>query len=280
MKQTEEVEKHNQNLMNNYKKELEIANAKKGGKKPKVPKLKKLPNSRLSRVSAALKTLGLEPLQSPSLWAEYANRASIITHFVYKENPGDEAVPPKRILGIGNFNMLFTGDAFEAGRNESINTPGRQYAFESNWVPHSVSDFSNHVADGNLLAWLWKQGLFKSLRVDVLKLPHHGSSVTTAFSFFRQVSASVYLISACASIHNHPRAEALKAIVATVLQEDGPARPPSEFSRRGNTNGKCCISKVSRQCFKVEGPLLIHATCTEEAPETRLHDECSQVSRG
>ncbi|KAL7916881.1 hypothetical protein GGI35DRAFT_486029 [Trichoderma velutinum] len=111
--------------------------------------------------------------------------------------------------------MLFTGDAFEAGHNESIITPDRRYEFESNWAPHSTSDFSNHVADGNLLAWLWKQNLFTSLRVDVLKLPHHGSSVTTAFSFFRQVSASVYLISACTSIHNHPRAEARKAIVAT-----------------------------------------------------------------
>lgn len=197
-------------------------------------------------MSDALQTLGLEALQNPKLWAEYANRASIITHFVYKEKPWDEAVPPKRTPGTGNFNMLFTGDAFEAGRDESINTPDRRYEFESNWVPHSASDFSNHIADGNLLAWLWKQNLFTSLRVDVLKLPHHGSSVTTAFSFFRQVSASVYLISASAAIHNHPRAEALKAIVATVLQEDGPARPPSEFSRKGNKrSGKDCISKAS-----------------------------------
>lgn len=66
-----------------------------------------------------------------------------------------------------------------------------------------------------------------ALRVDVLKVPHHGSSVTTNSSFYRNVSASVYLISGAANPHGHPRAETMASIISTILLEDGGALAPN-----------------------------------------------------
>ena len=124
--------------------------------------------------------------------------------------------------------MLFTGDAFEAGLNETTINASRKFDSMSMVTPRTL-DTSLHDPDGNILAWLWKQELLISFKIDVLKVPHHGSSVTTSLNFYRYVSASVYLISAAASLHNHPRAETIQVIMATILQEDGPAKPPKDY---------------------------------------------------
>lgn len=177
--------------------------------------------------------LGWVRHKKPGLWAEYANRASIISHFVYCEQPDPNYVNPSRRPGIGDFNMLFTGDAFEAGRNEVPYTNERKFQYGS--LQPTVARRERYPGtkeyrpDGNIMGWLWGQSLVTSLRIDVLKVPHHGSSRTTNSSFFRNISASVYLISGAATIHGHPRAETLETIISTILREDGGARPPNQY---------------------------------------------------
>jgi hypothetical protein len=51
---------------------------------------------------------------------------------------------------------------------------------------------------------------------DVLKVPHHGSQVTTEPILFYHVSASVYLISGSSPTHGHPTVQLLDMIVKSV----------------------------------------------------------------
>jgi hypothetical protein len=184
-----------------------------------------------------MKLLKVKRLDSRD-WSKYANRASILTHFVYTESTDENYTNTARRAGTGDFNMLFTGDAFEAGLDETTITKDRKFDLSSVHTTRSVSDFSLHVSDGNILSWLWKQNLLESFRIDVLKVPHHGSSTTTSPSFYRFVSASVYLISASATLHNHPRAETLQAILATIIREDGHAKAPKEYYRDSDTTAE------------------------------------------
>ncbi|KAK6344932.1 hypothetical protein TWF718_006882 [Orbilia javanica] len=164
-------------------------------------------------------------------WAQAANRSSLITHFCFdaRTNGGDGRPV--------EFDMLFTGDAFEIGAGESQPYPNhlrpapKDYQYPLAYKPHTIERNVNSTGnpDGNMLTWLFQNSKFKSLRVGVLKLPHHGSSNTTNAIFYKFVSASVYLVSGAHSPHGHPRPETLQAIISTILSEDGPAKPPSKY---------------------------------------------------
>lgn len=164
-------------------------------------------------------------------WGHAANRASLITHFRF------EALTRGGYGPQVDFDMLFTGDAFEIGAGESqpyaphLRPGHNDFQIPSAVRPRTIEKqpglFSN--PDGNLLSWLWQNGNLRSMRVGVLKLPHHGSSNTTNALFYRLVSASIYLISGANVPHGHPRPETLQSIINTIMEEDGPARPPSDF---------------------------------------------------
>jgi len=97
--------------------------------------------------------------------------------------------------------MLFTGDAFEltngiekminwndARKLTADNTTLTQFGFSTK--PQMIS------SNGNLMHWLsGDETTNQKIHVDVLKVPHHGSQVTTEPILFYHVSASVYLIS-------------------------------------------------------------------------------------
>lgn len=59
-----------------------------------------------------------------------------------------------------------------------------------------------------------------SLRVDVLKLPHHGSSNNMESDFFERIVADHYVISADGERHHHPNEETLEALVASRQPSD------------------------------------------------------------
>lgn len=85
---------------------------------------------------------------------------------------------------------------------------------------------------GDLMNWLsGEQDMNQRINVDVLKLPHHGSRVTTDPSFFYFVTAKVYLISRSLQAHAHPAFSTLKAMVRYTLSKDGrmAAKAPSKY---------------------------------------------------
>ncbi|MCJ1370620.1 hypothetical protein MMC20_001833 [Loxospora ochrophaea] len=102
------------------------------------------------------------------------NRASIITIF------NREDLGPKDIKGI---KMLFTGDAYDRNCD----------------VRKTVTSFSG--------------GKPPIVAVGLLKVPHHGSNVTSDTSFYELVRAEVYLVCAAHRIHGNPKFSSLKAIV-------------------------------------------------------------------
>ncbi|KAF3309341.1 hypothetical protein TWF173_011187 [Orbilia oligospora] len=175
-----------------------------------------------------------------SRWSEYANRASIISYFTYDaesfltDDPGsfviksDGTQPPRK---PGQFDMLFTGDAFELDKVETQahNRQKDNIKLDDKDPNYSYPDFPMTPPDGNILNWLWRQNRLQATRVGVLKVPHHGSSTTTGATFYRMVTASVYLISA-GTKHGHPRAETIETILKAVIQEDGKAEAPDNFN--------------------------------------------------
>lgn len=167
----------------------------------------------------------------PGQWGHAANRASVITHFRFDATRNENRV---------KFDMLFTGDAFELGSNDSqpyaphLRPSRRSFAQQSvartRTIEKSDSVISN--PNGNILSWLIQNHGLGSMRVGVLKLPHHGSSNTTGSTFYSLVSASVYLISGSNSPHGHPRPETLQSIVDTIVREDGNAKAPKNFQSK------------------------------------------------
>ncbi|RBR11760.1 hypothetical protein FVER53590_30392 [Fusarium verticillioides] len=106
--------------------------------------------------------------------------------------------------------MLFTGDAFEL--DKGIEKMG-------NWNKARRDTFDNKTLEdynvkrireaksspGNIMNWLsGDEKTNQKIHVDVFKVPHHGSQVTTEPTFFRHVTASVYLISGSSKSHGHP----------------------------------------------------------------------------
>ncbi|KAK6529343.1 hypothetical protein TWF281_008519 [Arthrobotrys megalospora] len=176
------------------------------------------------------------PRSKPQNWAHYANRASIITHFICDDDYGSNQNPQSFILTSedpdpsrrpGTFEMLFTGDAFEWDKFEKEYYDEQKMA-KGRGPLQFFPDLPMMPPDGNLVNWLWRQNRLRPTRVGVLKVPHHGSSDTTGATFFRTVTASVYLISA-GTKHGHPRAETLETILKAIVQEDGSAEPPENF---------------------------------------------------
>ncbi|KAF3184075.1 hypothetical protein EYR41_010433 [Orbilia oligospora] len=183
---------------------------------------------------------GVGKSKEHSRWSEYANRASIISYFTYDaesfltDDPGsfviksDGTQPPRK---PGQFDMLFTGDAFELDKVETQAYNRQKANIKLNDKSPSYPDFPMTPPDGNILNWLWRQNRLQATRVGVLKVPHHGSSITTGATFFRMVTASVYLISA-GTKHGHPRAETIETILKAVIQEDGKAEVPENFNSK------------------------------------------------
>ncbi|KAI9150014.1 hypothetical protein HJFPF1_09764 [Paramyrothecium foliicola] len=122
------------------------------------------------------------------------NRSSIVTIFNRTQSSEDNTVD--------TFSMLFTGDAFDQG-----------------------CDLRSTLA-------AWKedpnkfQGQFAEINVDVLKVPHHGSSKTTEAAFYHTVKAQVYLISGAVMPSKHPAWNTLLAIVAGFKGKTRPHRKP------------------------------------------------------
>ncbi|KAH6651289.1 hypothetical protein F5144DRAFT_559036 [Chaetomium tenue] len=127
------------------------------------------------------------------------NRASIVTIF---NRPSRHL--PKGYDPEGGFRMLFTGDAYDQG------------------------------CDIRRTIYSWQQTKpLPPLWLSVLKIPHHGSSVTAYSDFYEFVRAEVYII--CAN-HEHtsanPRYSSLRAIIQG-FSTSGPndfyrARPSGE----------------------------------------------------
>lgn len=189
-------------------------------------------------------------LRGSESWSEYTNRASILAQFIYDDKKEDDKQPS---ADVGSkFSMLFTGDAFEQGQDETTyghNARVSTRTVETTQFAHPNKDPSPLAQpDGSLLSWLWRQNYFTSYRVDVLKVPHHGSSTTTSASFYQFVSASIYLISCSASLHRHPRPETIQAILATILREDGPVtkNEPKNFRSKSNNNDQ--LRPISQVC--------------------------------
>ena len=188
-----------------------------------------------NRDDKATKLVNKAARRHPS-WGHAANRASLVTHFQF------DAQTPEGNGYRKKFDMLFTGDAFEIGAGESqpyaphLRPTNKDFAYPSAVRPKTIEMQSGLFAnpDGNLLSWLWQNGHFNSMRVGVLKVPHHGSSNTTNALFYRLVSASVYLISGANKPHGHPRPETLQAIIDTIMKEDGPATPPKDYCSVGS----------------------------------------------
>ena len=99
------------------------------------------------------------------------NRASVVTVFGRREK---------------NFDMLFTGDAYDQEAD----------------IIHSIA--------------MWKEGLVSGtalFKFNVMKIPHHGSARTTHAQFYQAVRADVYIVCAQHSTHGNPRVSSLQAIV-------------------------------------------------------------------
>ena len=210
--------------------------------------------------------------ERPRCWGEYANRSSIINYWIYREPHGEyvDMVTNKEeakkddeaLVKSEEFTMLFTGDAFELGQGETGYSPYNKirgpvaqpkYGFENgniflNSQFGRTTDIEGFRAkpEGNLLNWMYRNDNLLSKRVDVLKIPHHGSSTTTNALFYRLVTASIYLISASSNKHRHPRPETMETIIGAILYEDGAARAPKEFkSQDSQASGKDPILWVS-----------------------------------
>ena len=197
----------------------------------------------------------------PRNWGEYANRCSVINHWIYRERLSAEMeIESQPAFGPEEFTMLFTGDAFELGQGETayraqtkINRPQESIYSVTDAIialmgrsgqTQDLAGF-NAKPDGNLLTWLYRQRRLSSYRVDVLKVPHHGSATTTNAYFYRFVTASVYLFSASSNGHGHPSPETMDTIIGALLQEDGPASAPKEFKSDASDANATPILHVS-----------------------------------
>lgn len=121
---------------------------------------------------------------------------------------------------------MFTGDAFEltngiekmtnwndARKLTADNTTLTQFGFSTK--PQMI------ISNGNLMHWLsGDETTDQKIHVDVLKVPHHGSQVTTEPILFYHVSASVYLISGSSPTHDHPTVQLLDMIVKSAWEEE------------------------------------------------------------
>ncbi|KAF2733275.1 hypothetical protein EJ04DRAFT_565196 [Polyplosphaeria fusca] len=193
-------------------------------------------------------------------WSQAANRTSVITHFRFNAKS-------KQGQGVDvRFDMLFTGDAFEAGAaDKGPYASHLQHTLKDFQLPLAVRNNTieppeNFIANpgGNLLTWLWQHSGLNGIRVGVLKLPHHGASRTTNALFYRLVSASVYLISGANSPHGHPRPETITTIINTIIHQDGSARPPTKF-----LSVRTSSSTENKDLLEIENrprPRLIFAT--------------------
>jgi hypothetical protein len=168
--------------------------------------------------------------------------------------------------------MLFTGDAFEltngiekminwndARKLTADNTTLTQFGFSTK--PQMIS------SNGNLMHWLsGDETTNQKIHVDVLKVPHHGSQVTTEPILFYHVSASVYLISGSSPTHGYPTVQLLDMIVKSVWEEEKlvAASAPSGY-RWKKTQSSRSLPDISQVCAH---PLLF---CQTQIICTRLH---------
>ena len=198
----------------------------------------------------------LLPDRKQNLWSEYANRASILNFFTYHRNGNkqdhDDISAPYN--DTGDFKMLFTGDAFELSqglkRMKKLREAVDSIALEQ---MNTLDNYDFAVppqarsSRGNLMNWLsGEQGTNQSINVDVLKVPHHGSRMSTDPSFFYFVTAKVYLISGSLQAHGHPAPSTLKAMVRYALSKDGwiAAKAPSKYRSKATQSDAESIVKV------------------------------------
>ncbi|KAK4695864.1 competence protein ComEC, partial [Lecanoromycetidae sp. Uapishka_2] len=138
---------------------------------------------------------GIGKLRSPgtqeNLDTAATNRSSIVTMFERHDKN-----PPMDI--DATFSMLFTGDAY---------------------------DKACDIRD-TLLSWQ-SSNIDPTIKVDVLKIPHHGSDNTTSSGFYSFCRANVYLV--CGShcnTHGNPKLSMLEAIVKGFDGKSAPGDQP------------------------------------------------------
>lgn len=215
--------------------------------------------------TAGLRLVKLKRITSPN-WGHYANRASIIAHFIRTRQRCEPFSFDEMFdnLSIGMepdaFRMLFTGDALELGHGPEISyTPEKKITktyFEGDIGKLAAKGYMQIQPTGNLLTWLQRQQLMKATRINVLKVPHHGSKTTTTAQFYHFISADVYLISGAWTPHGHPDPETIQSIFATIIREDGDPLSPSQFYSKANSTKTnlphirevCCLG-VAMQVF-------------------------------
>ena len=190
-----------------------------------------------------------------NLWSEYANRASIINFFTFHPSimQQEDGPPQAPYEDRGDFKMLFTGDAFELSEGLEKMTAVRQaWKIPQNTLldmgfgikPVAVS------TKGNIMNWLsGQQAQNQQVDLDILKVPHHGSGVTSDPTLYAFVTASVYLISGSYSVHKHPTTQTMYHIISSIWQRDGKkvAKPPKLYrSMNPKSETNTPISEVSR----------------------------------
>ena len=198
----------------------------------------------------------MDTARKDNFWSEYANRASIINFFTFDASlmPQEDGAAQAPLADNGLFKMLFTGDAFELSEGLGKMTKLREawkihqesnlldYGFISQ--PHSIS------TPGNLMNWLsGQENQNQQVELDVLKVPHHGSGVTSDPGFYSFVTASVYLISGSFSQHGHPTIQTMFHIISSIWRRDEKkvAKPPRSFRSKETISGaNPLISEVSR----------------------------------
>ena len=135
--------------------------------------------------------------------------------------------------------MLFTGDAFELSQGlkkmqklrNAVDSIALERVGTLDYYDFTVPPQAKS-SKGNLLEWLsGTKEMNQKVNVNVLKVPHHGSRMTTDPSLFYYVTANVYLISGSLQVHAHPAFSTLRAMVRYAWAKDGstPAKAPSKY---------------------------------------------------
>ena len=110
---------------------------------------------------------------------------------------------------------------------------------------------------GNIMNWFSGQQN-QRVEIDVLKVPHHGSGVTSDPTLYAFITASVYLVSGNYSVHGHPTTQTMYHIIESIWQRDGKkvAKAPKSYQAMDaepETNN--LISEVSQ----VETFVVLHS---------------------
>ena len=111
---------------------------------------------------------------------------------------------------------------------------------------------------GNLMHWLsGTETQNQNIHVDVFKLPHHGSQVTSEPILFHRVSALVYLIGGSSANHGHPTRQILHNIIKSVETKHGLSLASAPSLYRSKENNKNDLPNIKNVRFTGSFPCQI-----------------------